>query len=218
MEKNDDGSEAVVVEEGEKYEFQDTGFFIEFSDIDDDQDQREITVREIVLSDSDQKRLSSLGDHAWEVTSTMKNGSFEYDLTLPLPMSIDEDQLRVVFVEEEKDLQDREQLEVVNNGDVSFDEKDGEVEVFDLDHFTVFVPTQLNDDENSSFELGQCGNGRDGDITCSGDVWGDDNLNSRESEYFEGESVPYRAVFENFEMEKSILLPSNGIQLEEENM
>lgn len=44
-----------------------------------------ITVKEIKLSKEEQEALGSFSDIAYEITSTMENGTFEYTLTLPTP-------------------------------------------------------------------------------------------------------------------------------------
>lgn len=50
--------------------------------------------------------------------------------------------------------------------------------------------------ENVNYDINQCSNGRRGDpkIPCTGSQWQNGNLGSSNSQYIEGDSVPYRSV------------------------
>lgn len=159
--KNDNGSYTRCVEEGILYEFDVDkddavdALKIIFTKIDEKQNvgnAREITIKEIHLSDEQMAELGALNDIAYDITSTMENGSFAYDLTLPLPKNagVAEDTMNVVYVEDEKDLEKLNEKDVVKK---ATDDKDvkvetntskDKIEAKNLDHFTLFVVVSPN--------------------------------------------------------------------------
>jgi uncharacterized repeat protein (TIGR01451 family) len=147
-EENDDGSMSIIVEKNEEYEYKDSGLKIEFKEIEDG--TGEITVEEIELTDEQVKKLGALSNKAWDITSEMENGTFEYDLTLPNEENADEDEVKVVYVEDKDDLDKEKKIKEVDKKDVKVDNEKKEIKAGNLDHFTVFVPIKGNKDDSIS--------------------------------------------------------------------
>ncbi len=75
----------------------------------------------------------------------MENGSFEYDLVLPIPegQDVSKEELSVVYIEDKKDLKELEQnvvTDVTEDKDVKVDVDEDRITVENLDHFTIFIP------------------------------------------------------------------------------
>lgn len=90
-------------------------------------------IEEVELSDEQVQALGAYSKVAYDISSDMPNGSFEYDLKLPLPEGADENS-QVKFAESVEELDSSElvgEVEGVMEGDV--------MKVGKLDHFTVFV-------------------------------------------------------------------------------
>lgn len=102
-----------------------------------------LSIEEIKLTPDQVESLGLLSDVAYDITSNMENGSFEYDLKLPLQEGVEEIS-KVIYAESVEELSDilvsevsSEQIEVVPGED--------SVVVSDLNHFTIFVvvPTDI---------------------------------------------------------------------------
>jgi hypothetical protein len=93
-----------------------------------------LSIEEVILSDEQVEAFGALSDIAYDITSDMENGTFAYDLKLPLPEGVEEVS-RVVYAESIEDLTiesasvESEKVEVLSDT----------VVVSDLDHFTIFV-------------------------------------------------------------------------------
>ncbi|MFA7193993.1 MAG: peptidoglycan-binding protein [Candidatus Paceibacterota bacterium] len=93
-----------------------------------------LSIEEVLLTEEQMSEFGALSNVAYDITSDMANGTFEYDLKLPLPEGV-EDISKVVYAENVEDLNvdstsvESTQIEVVNDS----------VVVSDLDHFTIFV-------------------------------------------------------------------------------
>lgn len=98
-----------------------------------------LSVEEITLSDEQVAELGALSNKAYDITSDMENGTFEYDLTLPKPDNVDDVQIK--YAEDESEL---DEARVVENVDV----RDDKVKADELDHFTVFVVVSGKDQTN----------------------------------------------------------------------
>lgn len=85
-----------------------------------------LSIKEITLTSEQIARSGALSDIAYDITSTMEDGTFKFDLTLPKP---DTDNLKVKYSEDGRDF--------VTSGGVSTTEN--EVVVSDVNHFTIFV-------------------------------------------------------------------------------
>lgn len=90
-----------------------------------------LMIEEVILSDEQVAALGALSNVAYDITSNMENGSFEYDLTLPVPEDI-EGATKVIFAESVSELTQAQEVE-------SEVVADDQVKAEGLDHFTVFV-------------------------------------------------------------------------------
>ncbi len=92
-----------------------------------------VTIEEVTLSDLQVKSLGAYSSKAYDVRSSMENGSFEYMLKLPLPGDASAN-TEVVFAESVAELDESKTIDsskISMSGDM--------VTISDLDHFTVFV-------------------------------------------------------------------------------
>ena len=97
-----------------------------------------LSIEEIKLSDKQVESLGAFSSVAYDITSTMEDGTFAYDLTLPKPK--DEKNVQIKYAE---DIAELENAKIVSDDDV--DAKEDSVKISDLDHFTVFVITTYSD-------------------------------------------------------------------------
>ncbi|MFZ2777677.1 MAG: hypothetical protein WAZ96_00545, partial [Candidatus Moraniibacteriota bacterium] len=114
-----------------------------------------LVVKEIKLSAEEMLSLGALSDTAYDITSNMENGTFEYDLTLPYPdkdsdgkaevggnakNEVKADDLQVLFTEDKSgDLKKDDMTEVKDDKDTNTSKK--VIEIKGLNHFTIFVVT-----------------------------------------------------------------------------
>ncbi len=92
-----------------------------------------LMIEEITLNEEQVAALGATSNIAYDITSDMENGSFAYDLTLPVPENI-EGETKLVYAESVAELA---QAQTVENEIVIGDQITAE----GLDHFTVFVVT-----------------------------------------------------------------------------
>lgn len=147
----------VVV--NEDYRFRDTQVLIRFTKLPDPSGT--LTIKKINLSTEQMEELGAVSDVAYDITSSMANGSFSYDLTLPLPESAR-----------------GQPVEVKADGEIVDQPKEVKTEtviISGLDHFTVFVLVNDIDTDNPD-DLG------DSDDVANGvqtplleDTWVDQN-------------------------------------------
>lgn len=90
-----------------------------------------LSIEEITLTDEQVSSLGALSNKAYDITSTMENGTFEYDLTLPKPENKSNVQIKYA-----EDVVGLENADVVPTGDITI--KSDEVNT-SLNHFTTFV-------------------------------------------------------------------------------
>ncbi|MDA8611309.1 Ig-like domain-containing protein [Candidatus Pacebacteria bacterium] len=95
-----------------------------------------LSIEEVVLTDEQVKKFGALSNIAYDITSDMENGTFEYDLKLPSPKN-SEKESKVIYAENVEKL-DEGRASVVDSTKVSGIFEDS-VEVNDMDHFTIFV-------------------------------------------------------------------------------
>jgi hypothetical protein len=101
-----------------------------------------LTIEEITLTDAQVKEFGAVSNIAYDITSSMENGSFEYDLKLPIPSGT-EAISKVIYAETVEDLSNGN-TSVVDEEKVSIDASNDTVSVSDLDHFTIFVVTRTS--------------------------------------------------------------------------
>ncbi len=118
-----------------------------------------LVIKEIKLTTEEKKSLGALGDTAYDITSDMTNGTFEYNLTLPYPDK-DNDGKAEILGDSKKEVKaenltvlytEGDELKQKEMKDVKSDKADGVekqtnktgkvLEIKGLDHFTIFVVT-----------------------------------------------------------------------------
>ena len=81
-------------------------------------------------------------EYAYDITTDMKNGTFEFDLTLPKPEGLDAE---VIYIEksinEAKQVLNEEDIKKIEVEKLIQEEGDDSVKVKDLDHFTIYITT-----------------------------------------------------------------------------
>ena len=92
-----------------------------------------IKIEEITLTPEQIKQTGSLSDKAYDITSDMADGSFTYNLSLPIPEASKGKAVEVKFAEEMSNIGS---AEIVDN---TLTKTDTSVSVASLDHFTIFV-------------------------------------------------------------------------------
>lgn len=94
-----------------------------------------IKIEEITLTPEQIKQTGSLSDKAYDITSDMADGSFAYNLTLPVPESAKDKSVDVKFAEDISEINSAQTVDnTITNTDTS-------ISVSALDHFTIFVVT-----------------------------------------------------------------------------
>lgn len=135
--ENADGSSSITVKAGNEYEFKDSGLKIKFTRIDNG--TGEITVKEIELTPEQVTISGALSNKAWDITSDMVDGTFEYVLTLPVEENTKLENAEIIYVENKEDLSDKDKIKTVKEEDVKVDEEKDEVVAEKLDHFTIYI-------------------------------------------------------------------------------
>ncbi len=92
-----------------------------------------IKIEEVTLTKEQIKQTGSLSDKAYDITSDMTDGSFNYNLSLPIPESSKGKAVEVKFAEEISKISSAEKVEN------TLTKTDTSVSVTSLDHFTIFV-------------------------------------------------------------------------------
>ncbi|MDD5489446.1 MAG: Ig-like domain-containing protein [Candidatus Moranbacteria bacterium] len=106
-----------------------------------------LTIKEIKLTADEQASLGSLSDTAYDITSDMKDGTFEYDLTLPYPdknnnKKVKGDDVEVLYTESsDVKKSDLKNVDDEKNVDKKIDDSTNTITLKGLDHFTIFVLT-----------------------------------------------------------------------------
>lgn len=99
-----------------------------------------LTIQEVKLTAEQQQDLGAVSDTAYDISSTMENGSFRYNLTLPKPA--DAKDVSVVYAETTGDLGDAQDVTQQKQEEATA------VTITGLNHFTIFV--LVNDDDSGS--------------------------------------------------------------------
>jgi hypothetical protein len=112
-----------------------------------------LSIEEVTLTADQAEALGAASRTAYDITSDMEDGTFAYDLKLPVPAG--EEVSQVVYAESVDELVDdaaavsADQVEVVSDEDA--------VVVTELDHFTVFVVTSFEEVQVTEPEVGYNG-------------------------------------------------------------
>lgn len=121
-----------------------------------------VTVKEVKLSFEERQLLGALTDTAYDITSSMENGSFAYELVLPIPEG--KDNVQVKYIESDEDW-----TAPVTVRAEDMDLNDDTVKV-ELDHFTLFIATYGNASftvEQNSYTPGETVYTKAGDLNPS---------------------------------------------------
>jgi len=95
-----------------------------------------LAIGQIELSDELAERYGT--DVAFDITTDMENGEFEFDLSLPKPEGVEGDEVEVIYADSEEDLADESKVSKVET-ERDGDEDEGVVRVKGVEHLTVFV-------------------------------------------------------------------------------
>lgn len=96
-----------------------------------------IKIEEITLTKEQIEQTGSLSDKAYDITSDMEDGTFAYNLSLPIPESLKGNSVDVKFAE---DINEISSAQTVDNTT----ETNNSISVKNLDHFTIFVITGIS--------------------------------------------------------------------------
>lgn len=91
-----------------------------------------ITIKEVKLTPEQQAKFKSLTDTAYDITSSMIDGTFTYDLTLPVPLSA---QGQSIEVKAGEDVNQTIPETLQENKTINSDT----VTIYNLNHFTVYT-------------------------------------------------------------------------------
>ncbi len=99
-----------------------------------------LTIQEIHLTAQEKQEVKAISDIAYDISSTMANGTFRYTLTLP--SSEEAGDVAVKYAEDIGDLSDAQEVSQ------QIEKQNSTVSIAGLDHFTVFV--LVNDTDTDS--------------------------------------------------------------------
>lgn len=127
-----------------------------------------LTIKEVKLTPQEQESISALSDTAYDITSSMENSSFRYNLTLPLPLSAHGQSVGIKSAESLDTIDDAATVTQPNEVTAN------NVTIRDLDHFTVFVLVNDVDTDNPD-DLGDENDIANGTLSTIGDSWIDED-------------------------------------------
>jgi len=139
---------------------------ITFTKLPDPSDK--LTVGEVKLSSEQQEDLSAATDTAYEFTSPMTDGTFTYELTLPLPSNVNKDDVAV------KSAESVDELDYAQTVGESKEVATETITIKGLTHFTVFVLVNDIDTDNPN-NLGDSDDIANGVLTAIDDTWAEQN-------------------------------------------
>lgn len=140
---SDDGKTAEIgpVEKGVTYKApQDKDVTVTFTKLPDNPGN--LKIEEITLTDEEMVSLGALSNKAYDITSSMENGTFKYDLTLPKPENVD---VQIAYTEKSADELEKiepEDLKVIDEDKIDVNEDT--IEANGIDHFTIFYMAPVN--------------------------------------------------------------------------
>ncbi|MFA6185119.1 MAG: MBG domain-containing protein [Candidatus Shapirobacteria bacterium] len=108
-----------------------------------------IKIEEITLTKEQIEQTESLSEKVYSITSDMADGSFTYNLSLPIPVSSRGENISVKFAEEISKIDSAQKVE---NAIVKTDTS---ISIKNLNHFTIFIPTSDQIMPNSSVIFAQ---------------------------------------------------------------
>jgi len=135
---------------GVKYIFpEEEGVSVTFSCLPKNVDDRSVLrIQEVRVSDLNlPEEFKTDAEFAYDITTDMVNGEFEYDLTLPKPEGVEAE---VVYIDKSlEEAKNDTKSEDLNDINVTNQETD-KVEIKDINHFSVYVLTYLD----NSYDIG----------------------------------------------------------------
>ncbi len=124
---------------GETYVFQDSlGQEVQLTFTRIDGMAGSLSIEEIALTPEQQAELGAVSEIAYDITSSMPNGSFAYDLSV-LVAAEDVSELRLVYADSPEELAEARKLDTEVLGKT--------IQAEGLDHFTVFVVTSFEHEQ-----------------------------------------------------------------------
>jgi hypothetical protein len=120
-----DGVDVTVssVGEGKVYKYRDTGVTVTFTKV---TQPGKLTIKEVSLTPEQQSTIGAVSSTAYDISSSMPDGTFMYNLTLPNPAP--DQAVGVKYSEDGQSYQD-----------VASEPQNDTLIIKDLDHFTLFV-------------------------------------------------------------------------------
>ncbi|MEI7749771.1 MAG: VWA domain-containing protein [Candidatus Moraniibacteriota bacterium] len=102
-----------------------------------------LSIEEVTLTDEQVTTLHALSNKAYDITSDMADGSFEYTMTLPTKSGVDQANVGVSYTETVQELNDASKVKVIDDTQnaLSVDTNKGEVKIEAIDHFTIYITT-----------------------------------------------------------------------------
>jgi hypothetical protein len=94
-----------------------------------------IKIQGITLTEDQVKETGSLSNKAYDITSDMENGSFAYNLSLPIPETAKDKEVEVKFAQSAND------LSKVSDITETIQKEGDTITIGGLEHFTVFIIT-----------------------------------------------------------------------------
>ncbi len=142
--------------EGEEYVYpSNDNLRIEFTSVTEDGN---LVIERVVLTEEEKEKLNTSDNYGWDITSSMSNGSFTYNLTLPNTLGND---VEVVYTE---DGENYNKLEAIVNEDV--------IHIYGLEHFTTFVVVSPGNDPSKQIDCDAVKLGSTTGTTCFDTIQG----------------------------------------------
>ncbi|MBI2310658.1 Ig-like domain repeat protein [Candidatus Collierbacteria bacterium] len=122
------------VGESVDYRFEDTNLVVRFTKV---TKPGKLTIKQVTLTPEQVVQSGALSNLAYDITSDMENGTFIYDLTLPLPEN--EPNAKVEFAHDQNSLSQSQTI------DTNITQRSDVIEIKGLTHFTLFFVTSGTD-------------------------------------------------------------------------
>ena len=90
-----------------------------------------LVISKVELTEEEKEKLNTSDDYGWDITSTMSNGSFTYDLTLPNTLG---DGVEVKYTEDG---------EIYNSIDNKLIVNEDVIEIKGLEHFSIYIVSSI---------------------------------------------------------------------------
>lgn len=155
----------VPVEPGREYRYRNTSVSVVFTKL--PESPGTLTIKEVKLTAEQQEALGAFSDTAYDITSSMPDGTFTYNLTLPIPPAAQGQTIEMKSAETVEDLIHADTVDQPKNVTLTT------VTIKNLDHFTVFVLVNDIDTDNPD-SLGDADDIANGVISAIDDTFIDE--------------------------------------------